>query len=875
VGWFFPSGASDTKRTTTKARSISVETLHRNECKVCPLNDADVNSPKMEPTGADDPLGYVLGEAPGKEEDKKARQFVGESGRFLRDYLPDDCDDFLRFNNCIRTKPPKNRDPAWQEIECCRPSIIRDIENTKPKAIFGFGNVPLRWALDVDKITLWRGRRIPVKIGNHVCWFFPMLHPSGVNRKRKYTRTGKLIKPDEEWVFERDLKKVIRNLDRLPKPVVEDVSKILDDIEIITGHSGPKDFNKVKKRLKEYAALPYTAVDIETATKETGEDFRKIRPYGEGAKILSVAIAGPNRSTAIALHHKETGWSKRLLGKVEHCLIQFLKKSKCVKAAHNLAFELEWFAFFYGWDVLRASEWADTMAQAYCLDERRGVLNLNALCLQHFGFKLKSFSDVDITNLDNEPLESVLLYNGLDSKYECKLYRKQQRLIEKKKLIQIYNEQVRRIPTMVLTQLIGLETDQKAVREEVKALENEINIIQQKIKKLKAVKKFEKRFKKKFNPGSPNDVISIFRDVLKRKEVKLNKKGKDDSGNVGGYSSKAEILKKIKHPLAKLVLQIRSATDNKSTYMDGIDKEGTEKDSGKHIWPDGLVHQNLNTMLTRTGRLSADHPNTQNWPIRDKKSKRIRRTIVPSKKHIFVKFDYGQIEFRVIGMASKDKRLCQAIEDRYDVHQEQAEKLAYRYPRIVGGKKSIKDKDVMKEFREETKGGFVFASVFGALPFSISENMKIPEKIIAEAQDEFFDDFPGVKTWQEKVIKDYYRKGYVECLTGRRRYAPLERNKIINTPIQGTASDIVVDSMNRLSEIAQEEDLWCLQARLNIHDDLSFYIPINDADVYLTTVIDEMLAVDYDFINVPISVEVSVGPNWYELKELGEFYSDD
>jgi DNA polymerase len=176
--------------TVNSVQGYSFDFLHRGGCAVCPLkntpNYKTLKTPHMEPSGSIDPIVYCLGEAPGGEEDKVGEPFIGPAGQVLRFRIPEEWEAQLRFNNCVRTRPEGNRDPTPMELECCRPSIIGDIEMTQPTAIFGFGNVPLRWALKRDRITKWCGRRIPIKVGQHTCWFFPMMHPSYILRSRKF-----------------------------------------------------------------------------------------------------------------------------------------------------------------------------------------------------------------------------------------------------------------------------------------------------------------------------------------------------------------------------------------------------------------------------------------------------------------------------------------------------------------------------------------------------------------------------------------------------------------------------------------------------------------------------------------------------------------
>jgi len=241
-------------------------------------------------------------------------------------------------------------------------------------------------------------------------------------------------------------------------------------------------------------------------------------------------------------------------------------------------------------------------------------------------------------------------------------------------------------------------------------------------------------------------------------------------------------------------------------------------------------------------------------------------------KRIFVEADYGQIEARVIAMASRDRVFTKALWDRYDVHMDWAERIAYAYPDRVGGKKNLTDKKVMKTFRGDVKNQWVFPLFFGATLYKVSNELGIPDEYLKDLYEEFWRTFEGVKSYQERMQREYKKNGYVECLTGRRRRAPLSYNQLINSPIQGTASDIVVDGMNRLSEM----EVWDYQANLNIHDSLTFILDEDELEEHTEVIVKEMLGCKFPFINVPLTVEVSIGTeNWQVMEEMGTFSSDE
>lgn len=217
-------GASKKRRTVNKLGYDPA--LAALGCAGCPLNEASLEHPKMPASGAKQPQVLVLGEAPGAEEDEQGIQFVGKAGKVLRQALPKGYEKITRFNNSINCRPPANRAPSPQERECCRVRIETDIEKTKPKVIIGTGAVPLEWRIGQTAIGAWRGRQMPVKIGDHVCWFVAAHHPSYIMRI-EHAKNGKEIAE----CFKRDLAMAYEITD---KPSVIDPKHADDGVEYVT-----------------------------------------------------------------------------------------------------------------------------------------------------------------------------------------------------------------------------------------------------------------------------------------------------------------------------------------------------------------------------------------------------------------------------------------------------------------------------------------------------------------------------------------------------------------------------------------------------------------------------------------------------------------
>lgn len=803
----------------------------------------------MEATGVDSPVVYVLGEAPGQTEDERGEQFVGKAGALLRSTLGRDfIREYVRWNNSIRCHPPDNRDPLPQEVECCRGFIVEDIERTKPKIILGTGNVPISWATQLTPtVSKWRGRLIPIRVGTHTCWFYSVFHPSYVIRRQaKYVN---------EWerTFTHDIDWLVRLVKSRKIPTPEYIDSGFSDGVVVFDVCDRPSFRALEKELQAQANLPYIAIDLETSG---------LRPYHKNSTIYTAAVGTFNRVVAFPVDDPR-GWVGDLRKSVRDLFVDFLCHSGR-KIAQNTAFEQEWLAYHYGELLLYHTEWEDTMAQAYTLDERPGTHSLGTLTLLRYGFDLKSKSTVDPARFLEFPLADGLLYNGMDSKWTYKLFFDQQKDIQAVRAYELeYQRQMRLCPALVLAQLGGLDVDEGRAETLSENYSASLREIERKLARCPEIDLYTRRYGQ-FSVTSPQNVITLFRDVLKRPEVI------DDSGNA---SSDEEALSQIPAsvaPSASLILEHRALSKLQSTYVQPILTK-------RIVYPDGKIHSKYNAMVARTGRLSSEDPNNQNFPKR--KHLEVRSIIVPPPGHQIVSVDYGQIEARVIAMASGDRNLVKYLWEGYDIHAAWARRFLDEYPELssyIADEFDVSsDKAIFKTLRQETKNKWVFPQFFGSHFSSCAASMRVPNDIAEELAAEFWREFDGVKKWQNRVIAGWERNLYVENMNGRRRRGPLGRNEIINTPIQGTAAtDIVEEAMASLALRGIVEDRPALIPKLNVHDDLTFLIPDVTFEADVSDIVYEMCKIRYDWINVPIVVEVSVGRRWGEQEELGVFSSE-
>lgn len=832
---------------------IPIASLQHLGCSVCPRDKdhKDLDSPKMEPSGVSGPMVYLLGGSPSLEEDEDNNHWTDKAGAaiasaFGRKFMQG----MVRSNFITQCRGER----TVVEIECCRSRIVADIEESKPVVIVGIGDDPLAWATGVKGTTMnHRGTLFAVKIGNHTCWYFPILYPNYAHKKNY----GK--KSEYEMQMEHDVDR-IKSLVDAGMPIPKVYRAPYDDgIEIITGNE-PGDMKRLASALIELAREPKSAIDIET---------NRLRPFMSlDSKLLTCAVGTFDRVVAFAVDHPE-GWgtdSRRT--QVKMLLFQYLMDSG-MKAAHNLAFEMEWLAWLYDGGILRRTQWDDTMAQCHTLDERERTKSLDAQCIINFGFSLKAQSNVDPKRILEYPLPDALRYNGMDTKWTNLL-----RDVLAVKVnavpayVREYERKVRLAPTLVKTEIIGLDLDFEFAAELKTRFAKTIADVEAKVRRCPEVKEYQQRFGT-FDPGNDDQVLKLMKVVCQRDEIRVE----DKRTKAIRWTTDEEALQKIpaeQVPSAPLILEHRGASKVLGTYVQpAIDK--------KWVCPDGRVRSKYNSMKAVTGRLASEDPNIQNWPAR--KHREIRGMIYAGNGQWLVACDYGQIEFRVVGMASEDPNLVKHCWTGYDVHKFWAERIVALYPSvkdwIVSEFEVDWDEKGLKTLRQETKNKWVFPQLFGAAVQSCAESLHLPEYVTQDLAGEFWDDFKVVKRWQERLLKSYEKNLYVETLGGRRRRGPMTKNEIINMPIQGTALDIVAAGMDAISEYSDAHGDDEIHPRLNVHDDLTFVLADQSLETKIPIIAREMCMPRFDYINVPLVVEVKVGTRWHDMTEIKIYKSHE
>ncbi|EJE05596.1 DNA polymerase I [Staphylococcus epidermidis] len=350
-----------------------------------------------------------------------------------------------------------------------------------------------------------------------------------------------------------------------------------------------------------------------------------------------------------------------------------------------------------------------------------------------------------------------------------------------------------------------------------------------------------------FNINSPKQLGVVLFETLQLPVIKKTKTG---------YSTAVDVLEKLQgeHPIIDDILEYRQLSKLQSTYVEGLQKV---------ISKDHRIHTRFNQTLAQTGRLSSVDPNLQNIPIRLEEGRKIRKAFKPtSKDSVILSADYSQIELRVLAHITQDESLKHAFINGHDIHTATAMKVF-----------NVESDQVDSLMRRQAKA-VNFGIVYGISDYGLSQSLGITRKKAKAFIDDYLASFPGVKQYMSDIVKDAKAQGYVETLLHRRRYIPdiTSRNfnlrsfaerTAMNTPIQGSAADIIKLAMVKFSEKIKETK-YHAKLLLQVHDELIFEIPkseVEDFSKFVEEIMEQALVLD-----VPLKVDFNYGATWYDAK---------
>ena len=580
--------------------------------------------------------------------------------------------------------------------------------------------------------------------------------------------------------------------------------------------------------LAELMAAPRVAFDIETAPREPGmsaTDARTCRLLG-----ISFSTAPGKAWYAIA-------------DLVDVFRPLFADKSK-ILVAHNGKYDR---TVLHRYGIGFASTPRDTMLEHYCLDAaaRHGLKELSE---QLLGYRMIRFEDVagepergkPEPTLAGKDLKLVCDYAAEDADFTLRLddiLRPKVPVAPAPLPNALSDVEEPLVKILIDMEREGVKIDVEALKLYGRELDREILSLTQQILSYADPG---------FNPDSPKQLGALLFGKLG-----LSGGKKTSSGQ---FSTDEKTLSKLagEHPIIPLILEYRACTKLKSTY---VDKLPTLIDEN------GRVHTTYAQAFTETGRLSSSDPNLQNIPIRTERGKLIRKAFVArDEKHVLISADYSQIELRLMAAMSGDEAMLAAFRNGEDIHRDTASRVYDVMPAFVTPEQRAKCKMVN------------FGIIYGISAFGLSQRLKVPRKEAADLIETYFKLYPKVKVYMEAAIAKAREKGYAETVLGRRRTLrdinsrnatarqAAERDAI-NTPIQGSAADLIKVAMVKVDKALKQENLRAKMV-LQIHDELVFDVPLGEAEKVKEIVTREMTtALDF---GVPLEVGIGIGDNWLE-----------
>ena len=457
--------------------------------------------------------------------------------------------------------------------------------------------------------------------------------------------------------------------------------------------------------------------------------------------------------------------------------------------------------------------------------------------------------DYDITFYDKEFGSEITLHEQEDnivmeisSKKAKFIFDKRNEFYEELKheeMENLYNEiELPLVYVLMDMEITGFKVDRNYLEE----MKDEIN---------SKIKDLEDRIyaisKEEFNISSPKQLADILFNKL---SIPYPKKIKDNN-----YSTSKEILDKLAndYEIVRLVLEYRMYAKLYSNYIVGLIDE---------IKDDGKIHTIFNQTLTRTGRLSSERPNLQNIPVRLEEGRLIRKAFIPTEDSIIVSSDYSQIELRVFAHMANATNMIEAFKNDLDIHAKTASDIFH-----------VPLNEVDKNMRRSAKA-VNFGIIYGISSFGLSEDLGINVYEAKDFIDNYLNTFPGIKEYMEKQVDDAYKNGYVKTLFNRKRIIDELNNKnylirssgermAMNTPIQGTAADILKMAMIKLQNKLDEMNLNT-KMLVQVHDELVFNVPNNEVEIVIPIIRDTMENI-YK-MSVPLKVDIEYGKTWYEAK---------
>ena len=587
--------------------------------------------------------------------------------------------------------------------------------------------------------------------------------------------------------------------------------------------------------LTRWAEMARQAREIVIDTETTSE-------YPMEAELVGISLCiDPPKAAYIPVGHRVQG-PQLDLSQVVKALGPIFSDRKIKKVGQNLKYDLIVLAN-HGMDLRGIS--GDTMVASYLLNPSRHHHNLAEIAQEVLGHSMISFKEVTaaqgkVKNFAYVPLATARDYSCEDAHVTSLVKEELWKRLKETGLWELFERvEVPLISILAQMEMNGVLVDREGLDRLSAEFSQRLSELEKEIFGLAGGP---------FNINSPKQLAEILFVRLKLPQIKKTRKKT-------GYSTDVEVLKELAryHELPARILAYRNLSKLKSTYVDGL-KKMLNPETGR-------VHTSFNQTVTSTGRLSSSDPNLQNIPVRTEEGRRIRALFVAAPGNLLLSADYSQIDLRVLAHYSEDKRLVKAFEDEEDIHRITAAEVFDVFPGLV-----------TPEMRRMAKT-VNFGIIYGMSAYGLARELGIKRREAKEFIDRYFERYPGVRRYMKEIVEKARKEGYVTTLLGRRRYIPDIKSRVkatrefaertaINTPIQGTAADIIKLAMIKVDSNIRSRGLAC-RVLLQVHDELIIELPERDIEEVASMVKETMEGVIE--LAVPLKVNLSWGTDWAGL----------
>ena len=587
--------------------------------------------------------------------------------------------------------------------------------------------------------------------------------------------------------------------------------------------------------IKEAEEVGEVAVDTETSSLDPHQ-----------ADLIGISLSSKiGKACYIPVGHKSDKCIDKnlVLGKLK----PLFEDSSVKKIGQNIKFDF--IVLFNQGIELNSME--DTMLMSYALDAGKNRHNMDTLSEIHLDHKPIAFKDLvgsgkKEINFSDVDIDKAKDYAAEDADITFRLYKKFKKNLKTEKMTNIYEVfEKPMIKILAFMEIEGIKIDSKFLKVLSSKFQKKIQKIQSDVFKIS---------KKEFNIASPKQLGEIIYNDLKIANLKKTKKG--------SFATSASVLEDLAfkgHKFPQLVLDWRQLSKLKNTYSETLPE---------HINPKTKrVHTSFLLAATSTGRLASSDPNLQNIPIKSEDGKDIRKAFIAEKDHSLISADYNQIEMRILADLADVKELKKAFKNNEDIHSLTASQIF-----------NVDIKKVNQDQRRKAKA-INFGIIYGISQYGLAKQINVSNFEAEEFLNSYFAKFPEIKDYMDKTIKFCRKSGYVNNIFGRRSHfisindknyniRNFQERAAINAPIQGSASEIMRLAMIRLSKRLSEKKFQKTKMLLQIHDELIFETPKDDAKRISKIIIEEMTGVansDQHSFSIPLTVDMNIGDNWGAL----------